>query len=628
MPRSPDRRDSAALAHGWRRGPWVVAPGALLVLLTLLGACRPAENGQSRAQLARRAKAACALVEVKGRGGSGSAFCVHPSGLFVTCAHVAAGDVTLVLNPGQKAEKACPATVIRMDREQDLALLRVEGVKDLPALPLGSDAKVEELMNVWAFGCPSGPARAFSANETSIRSLPAPNSRPSRIQLNAALDPGQAGGPVLDGRGQVVGVVAAGVPGKDAGFAVPASTVAGFLARPEVQFDQPHLDQVTIYKPARFAARLTHLLPPAAPSAVDLIVKPSRGPARTYHVDAQGDEYRVTTLPVLSPPGPLTLRLLAQFENGTLNATVTDRAFKVGDRELQLRQVAGLRPGAVPCVVLHDGGKVEGLVSGLDRVPVRLGGQTLQVNLAGAREVTLRRAEKPDEVEYTLVVRQGDREVCRQSQSVTGPGLKYLRLPIGEVASAVSTKSLFTGNGIECLIFPTWGKQEVLGIPFDVLDPRGDSVKNAIVLYGPAGSPAREMPTAVRLKCGSPAKAIHLLSGVAGWGYRGGEKTGCMIVRLHYPDGGREDHRLINGDHFCDFTAYDNDRPFEVPRSRFAIRLRRPDGGPAQIRYLAIRPKNPDKVVEEIEFIKDPPTVTTSPIIMAVTVEKPGPVGD
>jgi hypothetical protein len=196
-------------------------------------------------------------------------------------------------------------------------------------------------------------------------------------------------------------------------------------------------------------------------------------------------------------------------------------------------------------------------------------------------------------------------------------------LPIGRVASAVSTKSLFTGDGHECLIFPTWGKQEVLSIPFEVIDPKGDSVKNAIVLYGPAGSPAREMPPAVRLSCGSPAKAIHLLSGVAGWGYRGGNPTPCMIVRLHYRDGGAENHELINGVHFCDFNAYVNDRPFEVPGSRLALELLKANGAPVQIRYLGIKPKNPNKVIDEIEFLKASPTDNTSPVIMAVTVEKP-----
>jgi hypothetical protein len=206
---------------------------------------------------------------------------------------------------------------------------------------------------------------------------------------------------------------------------------------------------------------------------------------------------------------------------------------------------------------------------------------------------------------------------------------KYLILPIDKVASAVSTKSLFTGRPHERLIFPTWGKQDVLGIPFNVIDPKGDSVKNAIVLYGPEASPAREMPKAVRLKCESPAKAIHLLSGVAGWGYdvRSGDptKTVSMIVRLHYRDGRTEDHELINGVHFCEFHAYAR-RLDDVPGSRLAMRLLDPvPNDLTQIRYLAIQPKNPSKVIEEIEFTKGMKGDISAPVIMAVTVEKPAP---
>src|SRR5262249_13499341 len=147
------------------------------------------------------------------------------------------------------------------------------------------------------------------------------------------------------------------------------------------------------------------------------------------------------------------------------------------------------------------------------------------------------------------------------------------------------------------LIFPKWGKQEVFEIPFDVIDPRGDSVKNALVLYGPLDQRTREMPARVRLKCESAAKAIHLLSGVAGWGYTGrgfpnDEKTVCMILRLHYRDGGQEDHELINGVHFCDYWIDKNKQFPDVPGSRLAIRLPANDSHDNQMRYLTIHPES------------------------------------
>jgi hypothetical protein len=603
---------------------------SLVLLLATLGSSRAADDALSRAQIAKIGKRATALVEVKGRGFSGSAFCVHRSGLFVTNEHVAQGDLTLVLDRGLKY----PARVIRADKNLDLAVLRVERARGVPALTLGSDDGLEELAEVVALGFPPGPPPApgshdypaVSASVGSITSLPHKGGRLERIQLDTALSPGHAGGPVLDRQGKVIGVVAAAGPG-GAGSAIPAGAVARLLAPPEVQFDPPALDLLNIYKPARFRVQLTPLLRSAPPCTVDLIVKASRRRSQTHRLQAHGDRHEGTLLPVPPPEGPLKLRLLARFDNGTLNATVTDRTFKVGAREMQLSQVACLRAGAVPGVVLHNGETVEGTVTDLDKVPVPLGEQTLSVNLAAAREVTLTPVDAIDQVEYTLVVRQGNEEVFRQSQSVAGPGLKYVLLPLGQAACAVSTKSMFTGGGHERMIFPTWGKQDILGIPFDVQDPKGDSVKNAIVLYGPGGSPAREMPTAVRLTCGSPARAIHLLSGVAGWGWPGYPSSVCMTVRLHYRDGVKEDHELINGVHFCDIAGYQDGKPLELSGSRFAIELIKPDGAPRYIRHLAIAPKDPDKVIEEIEFVKDP-AVVTCPVVMAATIEKPSPGGD
>jgi hypothetical protein len=410
--------------------------GSLAGLLTLLGTCRAADQDLSRAQLAKIGKRATALIEVRlpGGFGYGSAFCIHPSGLFLTNYHVterAQGDITLVLNSGLKTEKAYPARVVRSYKDLDLALLRVEGAGGLPALALGSDEGLEELMEVVAVGFPFGvalaPGRqeypAVSVNVGSITSLRRKDGRLYRIQLDAALNPGNSGGPVLNKKGKVVGVVVAGVRGSGVNFAIPASTVAAFIALPEVQFEPPLLGPADIHRPVRFEARVTPFLPSQGPLTVDLTLKPSRGKERTHRMEAEGDKYRVTVVPVPLAAGPWTLRLQAQFDNARLEASVTDRAFKVGDREVRLGEVHGIRLGARPRVLLHDGKRLEGAVSGLEAVPARVGEQTLSVNLAQAGEVRVRPATEADEVSCTLVVSQGGKEVFRYSQAVTALGL-------------------------------------------------------------------------------------------------------------------------------------------------------------------------------------------------------------
>jgi hypothetical protein len=423
------------------------------VLFAMAASVLAADEGLSRGQLAKLGKAATALVQTKAGGASerdlGSAFCIHASGLFLTNEHVihALGEVTLVLNPGdKKTEKQYTARVVRADKQLDLALLRIEGAKNLAALGLGSDDNLEELTEVVAFGFPFGtdlapgalapgrpaaPGRDYpsvSVNAGNITARRLKDGALNRIQLDATINPGNSGGPVLDKNGKVIGVVASILVAQRLGRtgineAIPVSHVARFVARPDVQFAPPRLGPANIYQPVPFEVRVTPLLPTTAALSVELILKPDKGPERTYRLQADGDRYRVSAVPLPPPAGGETLRLLAQFDNGLLNATMSDRTFKVGDREVKFSEVRSLSLGPPPQVVLSDGKKMDGPVSGLEAVPVRLGEQSLAVSLAKAKEVKFAPAADITSIRYTLVVRQGDKEIVRESDDLIIEGL-------------------------------------------------------------------------------------------------------------------------------------------------------------------------------------------------------------
>ncbi len=466
---------------------------SLLVMLTMVAKCPAADGDLSRGQLAKLGLASTALVETKGNGmmgpfapqGGGSAFCIHTSGLFLTNEHVvhppsqfpgqqhaALREVTLILHPGDKRkEKSYPARVIRTDPQLDLALLLIEGAQNLSALKLGSDEKLEELMDVVAFGFPYGSNLPFGPGDPHMRRSGGQDSKdyPSasvnagsitalrrkedgsldRIQLDATINPGNSGGPVLDKNGTVIGVIVSQVVAERLGrtginYAVPVSHITRFLARPDIQFDPPRLEAANIYKPVKFEARVTPLVPTNAQLSVDLTLKPDKGREQSYSMKPDGDRYRVNAIP-LPPPPTETLRLLAQFDNGILNATTTDRAFKVGDREVKLREVKSIQLRPAPLVVLSDGKKVEGAVSGLDAVPVRLGEQTLTIDLTKAHEMKFAPGAETDQIRYTLVVRQGDKELLRESDRLVIQGL--LPTPVA-VAEPTGIKApLLEGSG-------------------------------------------------------------------------------------------------------------------------------------------------------------------------------------
>ncbi len=191
---------------------------------------------------------------------------------------------------------------------------------------------------------------------------------------------------------------------------------------------------------------------------------------------------------------------------------------------------------------------------------------------------------------------------------------KYVPIPLDKVSTVVTTKGMFfKANGeVERLVFKDWKPKEFDGVPFVLVDPNGDTTKNAIMFHGPHGDLPPTMPKSVTLPCNTPVKALHFLSGVGGWAYPYSEKgTVSLIVRLQYADGKSEDHELKNGEHFADYI-----RKVDVPGSKFAFLLRQ-----QQIRYLSVTPKRPDAAIKQIELVKGKDD--TVPIVMAVTVETP-----
>lgn len=191
---------------------------------------------------------------------------------------------------------------------------------------------------------------------------------------------------------------------------------------------------------------------------------------------------------------------------------------------------------------------------------------------------------------------------------------KYVPLDLRKAATIVSTRAMFVNesNDAEKLIFPDWSPKVFRGVPFLLVDPRGDQIPNVVLLYGPQGKFPPQMPRSVSLPVNAKTKTVHLLSGVSGWGHPfGREGSVSLIVRLHYADGTTEDHELRNGVHFADYI-----RRVDVPGSEFAFRLRG-----QQIRYLAVEARRPDVVVERLELVKGPDE--TAPVVMAVTVETP-----
>ena len=170
----------------------------------------------------------------------GSGFVIDGEGYILTNAHVVAGAqrVQIVLPPVD-AEGAIatalsgrtpivPARIVGITTEIDLAVLKVDGVK-LPALPLASYKQLRQGETVFAFGSPSGLRNTLTHGLVSaVARQTDPDSPLIYIQTDAPINPGNSGGPLVNVRGEVVGVntfiLSQSGGNEGLGFAIPSAT--------------------------------------------------------------------------------------------------------------------------------------------------------------------------------------------------------------------------------------------------------------------------------------------------------------------------------------------------------------------------------------------------------------------
>jgi Trypsin-like peptidase domain len=252
----------------------------------------------------------------------GSGFFTGEPGLVLTNAHVIGmgkdeGDfpdrIDVVVNSGQDDERTYLGQVVGVDPELDLALIRVVGNDDLPPpLNVASGRELEETQTVFIFGFPLGRelGKQITVSKTSISSLRKDDSGLlERIQVNGGMHPGNSGGPVVDARGQVVGVAVAVIRNTQLHLAVPGDRVRDFLGG--------RVGSVRVGKPRPRGANLV------ATVRVSLIdpMNRVRSVSLDYWLGSQGKSRPTGSIPHLpvkgeSPRQSLSLRLAEGVAEG------------------------------------------------------------------------------------------------------------------------------------------------------------------------------------------------------------------------------------------------------------------------------------------------------------------------
>jgi putative serine protease PepD len=179
----------------------------------------------------------------------GTGIVLNEKGLILTNDHVIKGATGLTVDASGSSKKTTSAKIVGEEANQDLALIEVDpSGLELKPLTLASSSSVQVGDTVYAIGTPYGLEETFTKGIVSAldREIAAPDGAKitGAIQTDAALNPGNSGGPLLDEQGQVIGVnsqiasdaarTEGSQPGSTGvGFAISSNTVASVVKKIE-----------------------------------------------------------------------------------------------------------------------------------------------------------------------------------------------------------------------------------------------------------------------------------------------------------------------------------------------------------------------------------------------------------
>jgi len=378
-----------------------------------------------------RATQATVLINVSRvyRGGqfhsSGTGFFVSSDGHIMTNWHVVAEQINMfiygqqrevsthvqsievVVDSGKPQERVLSAEIVARDRKNDLALLQVR-YRPKAYLDVSAGREVKVAQRIWVVGFPFGDLLSGSEAGATERRNPEltinsgiitslrhdQKGELHAIQTDAAVNPGNSGGPMLDGEGHLVGVVNARIAGGEGiGFGIPLNRVRGFVRakafkvtfRPSVVYDPP--DEITV----TVEPILAHLAGTTGTVSLEGDdIRPVRAP-----LAPQGKIW-MTKLPpaekIAGRPLPKTYTAEISFRDSS-GRTIASRRYRL--RSLSLKELPSVESARDPGKMMEDRRLFGNSISISDYTKGQGGGAKKNRRLSDvAGEIKLKRSAK------------------------------------------------------------------------------------------------------------------------------------------------------------------------------------------------------------------------------------------
>jgi hypothetical protein len=396
-----------------------------IFLTTGLSTC----GAQDRAVI-QKGKAAVALIEA-GPNKVASAFCIDPLGIFVTNHHVVedlgiGASVKLTMQSSESDEWVLTAEVVSLNKANDLAILKAYSVpndKKLTALELERTPNLYETMDLVAFGFPfgkqltvkKGANPSISVNVGKLTAIRKENGLVELIQLDASLNPGNSGGPVVDQTGKVIGIVSFGMLASGVNFAIPVEKLWPMLKTPYYTIDASGL-----------------LLDPYVPSTVrlGLISMQADIPDLTAEIWCLGsDDKKVVPLKTLGnnqfegvvsvssdDPKKISLRGRFVLSQGEVSGTTLNEKLKLKDKEVWLSSIASIRQaenGKTSSILLQDGNSTTVETAQLGQVNVNYGEVSAAIPLSKVKFAQFVRG-KQEPYRFNFVIKSKDKVIMQE----------------------------------------------------------------------------------------------------------------------------------------------------------------------------------------------------------------------